>query len=204
MHKRIAAQRLVFRVALAVVMIFVLYFYVFDIYMADMKSFIVNTSGPVFVGLATLSGLAFSFASVIKTESDRSTVSLAAEKLLHSTLHFIFAVLLGVISIQLSETKFLITVSTIIRILLSGLGIYIFVVASQSALYGVEWLSDILYTRWSRRAIITDDPKKTIEDSLEYPIEGLPEKELENLPSAPINPEKSISETVNQKLANNI
>lgn len=182
MHKRIAGQRRVFRVALAVVAIFVFYFYGVYILQADLKSFIFHTSGPVFVALATLSGLGFSFAGVIKTESDRSTVSLAAEKLLHATVLFAFAILIGVIAIQLEESKYLPKVAQIVRILIGLLGLYLYFVSAQSAMYGIEWLSDILYTRWSRRAIVADDPDKTIKDSLEYEIEGLPESKHKELP----------------------
>ncbi len=191
MHKRIAAQRLVFRIVLAIVLVFLFYFYIFYIYLADIKSFIFNSAGPIFVALATLSSLAFSFAGVIKTESDRSTVSLAAEKLLHSTLHFAFSVILGVIVIQLDEVKFLPIVVTIIKFILTGFSVYLFVVAAQSALYGVEWLSDILYVRWNRRAILEEDPKKTIRDSLEHDIEGLPEHDLNQVSNKPERSKKA-------------
>jgi len=66
-----------------------------------------------------------------------------------------------------------------LKILCGFLGVYLLFVSFQSALYGVEWLSDILYMRWSDRAEIEGmEPKKLIKDHLEYEIEGLPEQEI--------------------------
>ncbi len=177
MLPRIASQRLVFRAAMVLVSMYVTGFYVLYIVQSDLKGFIFNTAGPIFAALATLCGLAFSFADSLKNETDKSTSSLAGEKLLHATLLFAFSVLIGSIAIQVDELKLISILGLIVKSVIGFLGLYLLYTAFQSALYGIEWLSDILYIRWSRRAEIEDvDPKKLIKDHLEHEIEGLPEQ----------------------------
>jgi hypothetical protein len=179
MLPRISSQRLVFRASMVLVSFYILYVYVFYIIQSDLKGFIYNTAGPVFAALATLSGLSFAFSETLKKTEEKSTSALAGEKLLHSTLLFAFSVLTGSIAIQFSEVKFLELLEWPVKILCGFLGVYLLFVSFQSALYGVEWLSDILYMRWSNRAEIEGmEPKKLIKDHLEYEIEGLPEQEI--------------------------
>ncbi len=200
MLPRIASQRLVFRAAMVLVSFYVTGFYVFYIVQSDLKAFIFNTAGPIFAALATLCGLTFSFADSLKNEADKSTSSLAGEKLLHATLLFAFSVLVGSIAIQADEFKLIWILGLIVKGILGFLGLYLLYTAFQSALYGIEWLSDILYMRWSRRAEIDEvDPKKLIKDRLEHEVEGLPEQFLNEKQS--LKNEQVLVESENQKVA---
>ncbi len=200
MLPRIASQRLVFRAAMVLVSFYVTGFYVIYIVQSDLRAFMFNTAGPIFAALATLCGLTFSFADSLKNEADKSTSSLSGEKLLHATLLFAFSVLVGFIAIQVDEFKLIPILGLIVKGIAGFLGLYLLYTAFQSALYGIEWLSDILYMRWSRRAEIEDvDPKKLIKDRLEHEVEGLPEQFIKD--EQTLTNEKELIENDSQKLA---
>ncbi len=76
-------------------------FYLQKIYFQDLNGFIFNTAGPIFLGLATLAGLSFTFASVVKSKEAKSTSIFTGEKLFHASAHILLATILGICAIEL-------------------------------------------------------------------------------------------------------
>lgn len=124
--------------------------YLQNLFVQDLKGFI-EISGVVFAGLATLCGLSLGFSSVIESPDDKWKATNAGEKLLHGSLYFLFAALLGYISLKieyLGKGRLALEgVNTILIIL----GCYFLIMAFWTVHYGVMWLSDLLWLRWNRR-----------------------------------------------------
>ncbi|MDZ4750760.1 MAG: hypothetical protein SGI87_04015 [Flavobacteriales bacterium] len=73
-----------------IVIVFAIGFvYVLKLYLSNQEHFI-QIAGSLFAGIATICGLAMGYASIIETDSDKSTIKNAAEKLLHATIFLLF------------------------------------------------------------------------------------------------------------------
>lgn len=169
MIKPIESQKLIFKLVLIILSFYITCYYLLRIVQSDLKGFVFTTSAPILVALGVITGLGFSWASILPESNDRRLIALASEKMFHSTLLFSFAILIGTVAIEIGTIEYWKIFFGVIKYLITMLGITLLFMSFQAALYGVDWLGDTLYDRWNRRVDSVDNITKTALDRLEMP-----------------------------------
>ncbi len=146
-------------------------FYLQKIYFQDLNGFIFNTAGPIFLGLATLAGLSFTFASVVKSKEAKSTSIFTGEKLFHASAHILLATILGICAIELPirplpALYLLISPWQIFLIILKSVLVVVGFIYLLNAFYdariGFEDLFELLSERKKRRLQIITGQKNEV------------------------------------------
>lgn len=150
---RIKTQRFVFNIAGIFLPFIFGAQYLISLFDRSFEAFL-TIAATLFATLAVLTGLTLRFYSCIEAGPQRDTIRNAGEKLLHGILFLSVSVLYGYFAMTIRDSFDVEGSNILHKVGISVCGILAILFLVQSffcVFHGLQWLSDVLWSRWEAR-----------------------------------------------------